>query len=161
MIQHTAVVFLLMLAATAPSVAQPADFSGTWHLVEQETRAPRRRGYIGNFNEPVVIVQTATAITIAVQSDDPTARFQYELSGTPSHGRLGAEGPNAVSASRWDGAKLVTRGQRRFTTTDGPDVFEFEETRRLSSDGRRMIVDTRIKMFLGDLVRHSVYERTR
>lgn len=42
-----------------PSAAgRPADFTGTWRLVWQETHAPRHQSQVGQFEEPVVIVQT-------------------------------------------------------------------------------------------------------
>jgi hypothetical protein len=147
--------------AATPAPAAPAavqDFSGLWLIDTQETEAWRGRGAIGNHEEPVRIEQTASALAIEVQSADPAGRFSYDLTGArrqqvdPAAGELWSE-------SSWDGATLVTRGRRLFTTPKGPQAFEFREERSLLADGARMRVTTRIEMRPSDLVRVTEYRR--
>ena len=150
-------------AAVPPPTAGPGtsgipDFSGSWHLAAQETEAWRGKGAIGNHEEPVRIVQTATQLTVEVQSPDPAGRFQYELIEN-RHERTNPEAGKPWSSSKWDGAKLVTSGSRLFTTPKGPELFEFAEERELLDGGRRMRVKLRIKMWPSDLVRSSEYVR--
>ncbi len=150
--------------AAPPSAANPAatgtlpDFSGTWRLAAQETEAWRGQGSIGNHEEPVRIEQTATQLSFAVQSADPTGRFHYDL--IPKAGTGGPkQDAEQWSSATWDGQKLVTRGHRLFNTPKGPKAYDFEEERRLLPGGERMQVKTRIEMWPSDLVRSTEYER--
>lgn len=145
------------LVAVPPTVASP-DFSGHWKLVAQETEAFHGRAAIGNHEEPIVIAQTTTRLSVAVQSDNPAGRFEYDLTGARvTDSALGGEGLWTVS--HWDGTTMVSEGRRLFTTPKGPQPYDFTEMRRLSAEGKRMIVQTRIKMFPKDLVRSSEYVR--
>jgi len=153
---------VLVMSVTAVLAASPPnpvpDFTGHWKLVTQETEAFHGRGAIGNHDEPVVITQTATRLSVAVQSPDPAGRFEYDLTGA----RLTSEarqGGSLWTVSHWEGTSLLSEGRRLFTTPKGSQPYDFAETRRLSADGTRMMVQTRIKMFPRDLVRTSEYKR--
>lgn len=143
-------------APTAPAAVQ--DFSGLWLIDTQETEAWRGRGAIGNHEEPVRIAQAASDLVIEVQSADPTGRFTYDLTGTRRQ-QVDPEAGELWSESVWDGAVLVTRGRRLFTTAKGPQAYEFREERSLLAGGERMRVKTRIEMQPSDLVRTTEYRR--
>lgn len=144
----------------APAQAvSPQDFTGRWRLAEQTTSAFRHRSAIGNHEEPVVIEQRGSRLIVAVQSSDPAAVFEYDLSGAELV-RVGPAGERLSTVSRWEHSTLVTKGRRAFTTPEGPRVFDFEESRRLSPNRQQMVVNTRIKMSWQDLRRTSTYERT-
>lgn len=145
------------VATTAQEGSRP-DFSGTWRLVSQQTSAFRHRSSIGNHEEPVVITQHNARLVIAVQSADPSATYEYDLSGAEVVRPAPGGGASIATQSRWKGQTLVTRGRRLFTTPDGPRVFEFEESRRLIA-ATEMLVETRIEMAWRDLRRTSVYRR--
>lgn len=147
--------------APASSIAgSRPDFSGTWKLVAQETKAWRGRGSIGNHEEPVSITQIEASISIKVQSPDPNGLFVYDLnSAGPKRPDPMTEKP--WSTSHWEHGTLVTTGRRAFTTPQGSQLFAFTEKRKLSPDGVRMIVEMRIEMQPTDLVRNSQYERVR
>jgi len=153
--------FGFMLASTLAASSQPTDppdFAGIWRLVSQETSAFHGRGAIGNHEEPVRIEQTATRLTIAVQSDDPAGRFEYDLSGSTLES-TGPNGEELTATSQWKGTDLVTTGRRLFTSSAGAEAYDFKETRHLAAGGKKMTVELRIKMLPRDLVRTSVYQR--
>lgn len=137
--------------------AAPVDFSGRWGLAEQETQAPRRRGALGNHEEPVVILQTADRLAVRVESNDSAGPFEYDLTGREFERVAGAV--KISTTSSWDGRTLVTKGRRLFTWHSGPEVHAFEERRSLSADHRRMTVETTIDLWFENLRRRSVYTR--
>jgi hypothetical protein len=145
-------------AVPTPVAAAHPDFTGTWKLATQETSAFRGQGTIGNFEEPVRIVQTASDLAIEYESSDPTGRFHYDLTADPEK-RADSNGEETWSSSRWDGTTLVTHGRRLFTTPKGPKAFDFSEERKLKDGGSIMHVKTRIEMWPSDLVRTSEYRR--
>jgi hypothetical protein len=143
---------------STPVAAAHPDFTGTWQLATQEIESFRGQGTIGNFEEPVRIVQTASALAIYYESSDPTGRFRYDLTAAPGK-RAEGDGAETWSTSRWDGSTLLTQGRRLFTTPKGPKAFDFSEERKLKDGGSIMHVKTRIEMWPSDLVRTSEYRR--
>ena len=147
----------MALAGSAPPQASTPSFAGSWRLVGQETSAFHGRASIGNAEAPVVIEQTATRLSVTSRSTDAAASFVYAIA--PGDADEASPKGELWAVSRWEGATLVTRGRRLFSTPSGPEAFAFTERRRLSADGARMTVETRIEMFPRDLVRSSVYAR--
>lgn len=145
-------------ASSIKRAGQRPDFSGTWKLVDQETKAWRGRGTIGNYEEPVRITQSDTRLLIEVQTSDPNGIVEYVMAA-PAGPRPEPTENQSWSVSEWDGSTLITTGRRAFTTKQGSQMFPFKETRKFSPDGRRMLVEIRIVMQPSDLVRKSQFER--
>jgi len=155
---YSLILLLLSIGTRGAHPAAVPDFSGRWRLVEQTTAAFQGRSAIGNHEEPVVITVEGSRLTVTVQTRDRAPVYEYDLSGAELV-QSGPSGEALAAVSRWDGLSLVTKGRRVFMTSEGPTVFSFQETRRLSKDGQRMTVETRISMSGRDLHRTSVYLR--
>ncbi|GMV07281.1 MAG: hypothetical protein AMXMBFR53_35560 [Gemmatimonadota bacterium] len=147
---------LSLLLSVSPGLApQPAtDFSGRWKLVEQETSAWMGRSSTGAHEEDLAITQSENRLAVAFADTDGAWDFAYSIAPPPAGDR-----GDAWSAGHWENGALVTVGRRTFRSSKGPVTCDFEERRSLSSDGARMTVVLRLKMFPKDLVRTSAYER--
>ena len=139
-----AVATALVLGVPIPSVAnaQGTDFSGTWTLDRDASDLPQRRsGRGGRRSGPGIAVAATTVIN---QSNNALARPRG----------------NMTTASRWNGAVLVTTGSQQFSTPRGDFTIEFTERRTLSNDGQTMTIESTRRTPRGNITITLIYNKS-
>lgn len=156
----------MVCAAAIGVVAQGRpDFSGTWELDLERTRAENKvrtgsailgggggggmvaGGGALSSGAPVVtavkITQTPTTMTVDRVSGQIFEKTNYKLDGTEAVTVIGTM--TRKQKSRWDGAKLVTEGAGETILSDGSGSVKstYKEVRWLEKDGTMAVESTR------------------
>jgi hypothetical protein len=164
---------LLLTLALAQAAAQP-DFSGTWvldplHSAQTGIGPGRGSGQgdgsggglaLGPLPDALTIRQTAGALSIEERLGPALTHIMYRLDGAPTKNTLtrGRNAPrSAVSVSRWDGDRLITRVTVP-TPLEPAREATFEEVRYIDSDGSLIVHTTFPER---DSPRIAVYTRAR
>ena len=121
---------LVSVAVTVSALAQARpDFSGAWKMDPSRSESAAQGDPIGAVT--VVIAQTPNELRIQTTRAEGTSAVTYKLDGSKVMVAAG------TSATRWEGAKLVTDG---VFSVNGATVTT-TETRTLSADGKEMLVE--------------------
>ncbi|MAF82793.1 MAG: hypothetical protein QGH93_03365 [Gammaproteobacteria bacterium] len=133
-----AMVFLLMLFGVVGSVQAETDFSGTWAM---NTKLGENLGMMAALKETLTATQTAGQLTLdfidIFQGKTTTRQVKLDLTGAVVD-NFAAMGDPSKTASKWDGARLVTT----WTTAGaipGTEVVR-TETHRLDDEGSSLTV---------------------
>ena len=134
-------VFAVVISLTGAAVAQSTtDFTGTYAMNPKEGK---NLGMAAVIKQTVVASQTEDTIVFDItnvfQGKTTTRQITYALSGEPVD-NLAAMGDPSKTVSTWTDGKLVTTW-----TSEGPVAgtqVVRTETRSLSDDGQKMIVET-------------------
>ena len=163
-----AVATALVLGVPIPSVvyAQGTDFSGTWTLDRDASDLPQRRsGRGGRRSGPgiavaatTVINQSNNALIIEQQSERTNRSITYRLDGSQTTNTRPRG--NMTTASRWNGAVLVTTGSQQFSTPRGDFTIEFTERRTLSNDGQTMTIESTRRTPRGNITITLIYNKS-
>lgn len=112
---RTGIIAAAILSAASVAFAQKPDFSGTW-TPDASATAPGagggggRGGGRGMMGGPMVVKQTADALTIERTRGENKIVTTYKLDGTESENKTMGRGGNAMvstSTAKWDGDKLT------------------------------------------------------
>ena len=131
---------IVMSMASAAFAQDTTDFTGTYEMNPKEGQ---NLGMGATLKQTVVASQTKDTITFDItnvnQGRTTTRQVTYALSGEPVD-NIAAMGDPSKTVSVWSDSKLVTTW-----TSEGP-VADTQvvrtETRSLSDDGKKMIVET-------------------
>jgi hypothetical protein len=140
--KRTALTLLVLAACNVFAVHadSPPDFSGTWRLNHE---ASVNLGMMAALEITVVITQSPTEIKLSEQSSfqgQPSSReYRYDLGGKPVP-NPGSMGDPSETVSKWAGDKLLTTWTSEGSVAGTKNVRN--ETRSLSSDGKRMSVES-------------------
>ena len=145
----------LVIPFPAAGQAKP-DFSGTWTLDAARSETPPGRGGRGGGGGggqgggPVTIKQTATEITIGMQT--------YKLDGSESVNQVQGRGgmQEVKGKAKFDGANLVIETTRDF----GGTAVTTREVRSLAAGGKEMTVQTTRQTPQGDVSFKQVYTKS-
>lgn len=163
---------IVSVAASAVLAQSRPDFSGTWEMDAERTRAENQKrpgagtgggmstmsgggggGSMsmssgGGANAPastvVRITQTAAALTIERVSGQVWEKVVHALDGTES---VNVNGRTTMKLkSRWDGARLISEGSNVTELADGAGRFTgtIKEVRWIEKDGTMVIESTRV-----------------
>jgi hypothetical protein len=132
------IVSFLLLATTA--IAAEVNFSGTWVL---NVTKSKNLGMMAAMQLTETVRQDGAVLTIndagTMNGQTQTNEIHYDLNGKAMSNQ-NVMGQNNQTASKWDGARLVTTW-----TGEGPIAgtkVVRTETRSLSADGKTMTVQT-------------------
>ena len=111
---RTGIIAAAVLSAASVAFAQKPDFSGTWTRDVSAT-APGAGGGGGRAGRammagPMVVKQTADALTVDLTRGENKIVTTYRLDGTESENKTMGRGGNAMvstSTAKWDGDKLT------------------------------------------------------
>ena len=152
---------------------QDTDFSGTWTLDRDASDLPQgrfgdggggsgRRGPGGGMRMGaaaiVVITQSDGELAIEQQGERGSRTITYRLDGNETT-NAGPRG-DMTTASRWDGAALVTTGSQQFSTPRGDFTMEITQRRMLSDDSQTMTVEATRTTPRGDITMTLVYDKS-
>ena len=128
-----AVVAAVALTATTLDAQSHPDFSGTWTMDRERSESLHQSEPI----EPptIVITQGESELTIETKRSTSTTRATYTIVPGSAPGNAP---PSIGTRAFWDGAALVTEGNR---TVQGQTV-SVRETRTLNASGDEMTVQT-------------------
>ena len=143
-VARVGIIATAVLAVATMAFAQKTDFSGTWTLDPAQSQmgggaagggaagGGQRQG--GGAAAPMVVKQTADALTIERTMGDNKVTSTYKLDGTESKNTMmgrGGQSMESTSTAKWDGAKLVITTKRQ--GQDGA-MMETTETWSLAAD---------------------------
>jgi hypothetical protein len=144
---RTGIIAAAVLAVASVAFAQAPDFSGTWTVDTSAAPAPTTgtggggaRG--GGMAGPMVVKQTADAITIEQTRGETKVVSTYKLDGTESVNKMtmgrgeSAREVETKSTAKWDGAKLVISTQR-----PGQDGAMMTQTQTWSLEGGNLVIE--------------------
>jgi hypothetical protein len=124
---------VLVAALALPSALHAQgkpDFSGTWKMDPTRSESAVQSEPIGPIT--LVIAQTPGEVRIETTRTRGTSIVTYKLDGSE------IKIPGGTAKTHWDGSMLVTEAVR---DVQGQTVTT-KETRRLSADGKEMLVET-------------------
>jgi len=124
---------VLVAALALPSALHAQgkpDFSGTWKMAPTRSESAVQSEPIGPIT--LVIAQTPGEVRIETTRTRGTSIVTYKLDGSE------IKIPGGTAKTHWDGSMLVTEAVR---DVQGQTVTT-KETRRLSADGKEMLVET-------------------
>lgn len=124
---------VLVAALALPSALHAQDkpdFSGTWKMDPSRSESAVQNEPIGPVT--LVIAQTFGEVRIETTRTRGTTVVTYKLDGSE------IKIPGGTAKTHWDGSTLVTEAVR---DVQGQTVTT-KETRRLSADGKEMLVET-------------------
>ena len=163
-----AVVTALVLGGPIPSVAyaQGTDFSGTWTLDRDASDLPQgRSGRGGRRGGPgmavaatIVITQSNSELIIKQQGERTNRSITYRLDGSQTTNARPRG--NMTTASRWNGAVLVTTGSQQFSTPRRDFTAEFTERRTLSNHGQTMTIESTRRTPRGNITTTLIYDKS-
>ena len=140
-VARVGIIATAVLAVATMAFAQKTDFSGTWTIDASQSQMGGGGGQGGGGGRqgggaaaPMVVKQTADALTIERTMGDNKVTTTYKLDGTESKNTMTARGGQTMestSTAKWDGAKLVITSKRQ-----GPEgnAIETTETWSLAGD---------------------------
>lgn len=150
---------LTTVLATAVFAQTRPDFSGTWELDVERSRAANRTGG-GSFGgslppsagaatgasavTTIRITQTAAALTIERVAGQIWNKMVHKLDGTES---VNTNSTTTIRLkSRWDGNRLISEGASRTPLPEDGGTMEstIKETRWLDKDGTLVVETTRV-----------------
>lgn len=130
------IIAVAVLAMATMAFAQKPDFSGSWTLDPEASgmAAGGGGGRMGGGGGPMVVKQTADALTTETTRGENKITMTYKLDGSESTntsmGRGGAS-METKSTAKWDGSKLV------ITTKAG----ENESVQTWSMEGGNLVIE--------------------
>ena len=130
---RTGIIAAAMLAVATVAFAQKPDFSGTWAPEPSANAGGGGGGQRGGGGGPMVVKQTADALTIERQGPNGAITTVYKLDGSESE-VPGGRGGTAKAKAKWDGDKLVID-----TTRAGQDGTPMTTTATYSLDDKGML----------------------
>ena len=144
----TAALLGVLLWAILPARAEsPANFSGTWELDKSRSVLPSRASALPG------------DLTLVIDHQGETLRIERRASMMGMHrtitstyytdGReasnLTPRGETVISRSHWEGTSLVTLLRGTLTRDGKTETVETTDVRRLSEDGKLLVVDNTVR----------------
>jgi hypothetical protein len=149
LIRATAALLGALLCMVLPAYSEsPVNFSGTWELDRSRSVLPSRGPaalpgdltlIIEHKGETLKIVRSATLIGL-----HRTMTSTYYTDGREAS-NLTPRGENVISRSHWEGTSLVTVHKGVVTLDGKVQSVEITDVRRLSEDGKALIVDSTLR----------------
>ena len=152
---RTGIIAAAMLAVATVAFAQKPDFSGTWAPEPSANAGGGGGGQRGGGGGPMVVKQTADALTIERTMGENKVTQTYKLDGTESENKMmGRGGAEMVtkSTAKWDGAKLVIT-----TKSAGPDGQERTQSQTWALEGGNLTIE---RPGRDGAVNKTVYKKT-
>jgi hypothetical protein len=137
-----------------PARASRPDFSGTWILDVDATRAAAQQRDIngtGIFGETFVAAQDAARLSLQITAGPVFVSASYALDGTTSHNTSPPNTPDGKpidvrSTARWDGARLLVDSESQ-SPGQGPGavngLITVKSTRVMyfEAEGARLVIE--------------------
>ena len=152
---RTGIIAAAMLAVATVAFAQKPDFSGTW-TPDPSATAGTGGGQRGGGGGPMMVKQTADALTIERTMGENKVTQTYKLDGTESENKMMGRGGGAEvvtkSTAKWDGSKLVIS-----TKSTGQDGQERVQTQTWSMEAGNLVIE---RPGRDGAVNKTVYKKT-
>jgi hypothetical protein len=162
--KRAAVVVIGLLTLGLVGVAQEKpNLSGTWVLDKEKSDPPGMgMGGRGGFNPDITLIIEHQEPVLKIKRIVKTERGEQvqELTYTTDgkeNVNPGMRGGEFRSKTKWEKGKLVTKGTQTIQSPMGTMDLEVTETRRLSEDGKTLIIETTTVTPQGEWTRKQVF----
>ena len=156
---------VVLAARVAVVLAQAPDFSGTWKLDSNRTRATPAASLAGLVGagapDTLHITQPANG-TLVIESQINTSHARvYTAGGKSSTPVFVGPAGSITMTSRWEGRTLVSEGRRESLSGTSTLVTEVKEVLALDSEGRTLTIEITTAGAEGKSASTLMYTRTR
>lgn len=150
----------LILAALTLSGAGKASFNGTWRLNAElsdfgDMNPPARMERKVDFKDPVFKLTT----TVANQSGEKTEEYTCKTDGTPCDSISGDR--QMTSYLNWEGDVLVVHSVMKMKRKEREIRIMEDDRWTLSTDGKRLTIETKLSTVAGGTGITLVMDRVR